>query len=49
MLSNYVEHSKGNNMTLMNWAEQNHFKITEDNKITKRNRTNRKEIIVTNY
>lgn len=49
MLSNYSEHTKCNNIKLNNWIEQKNFKIIEDSKITKRNRTNRKEIIVINY
>lgn len=49
MLSNYIEHNRSSNNSLITWAKQNNFKVTEDNKITKRNRTNRKEIIITNY
>lgn len=49
MLSNYSEHSKSNNKKLNDWVKNNKFKIIEDSKITKRNRTNRKEIIVINY
>lgn len=49
MLSNYSEHSKSNNKKLNDWVKKNKFKIIEDSKITKRNRTNRKEIIVINY
>ena len=49
MLSNYKEHTKSNNKKLNDWVKKNNFKIIEDSKITKRNRTNRKEIIVINY
>ncbi len=49
MLSNYCEHSKSNNKKLNDWVKKNKFKIIKDSKITKRNRTNRKEIIVINY
>lgn len=49
MLSNYTEHTKSNNKKLNDWVQKNNFKIIKDSKITKRNRTNRKEIIVVNY
>lgn len=49
MLSNYSEHTKSINKKLSNWITKNKFKVIEDSKITKRNRTNRKEIIVINY
>ena len=49
MLSNYSEHTKSDNKKINNWVNNNNFKIIEDKKITKRNRTNRKEIIVINY
>lgn len=49
MLSNYCEHSNSNNKKLDDWVKKNKFKIIKDSKVTKRNRTNRKEIIVINY
>lgn len=49
MLSNYIEHSTSQNTELLFWAKKHKFKIVEDQKITKRNRTRRKEIIVMNY
>ena len=49
MLSNYSEHTKSINNKLNDWIKKNNFKVIEDSKITKRNRTNRKEIIVINY
>lgn len=49
MLSNYSEHSKSENNMLLKWVNKNNFKVIEDEKITRRNRTRRKEIIVVNY
>lgn len=49
MLSNYSEHTKSINQKLNTWIKKNNFKMIEDCKITKRNRTNRREIIVINY
>ena len=49
MLSNYCEHSKSDNVKLKDWVKKNKFKIIKDSKVTRRNRTNRKEIIVINY
>ena len=49
MLSNYSEHTKSGNTKLNEWVKKNNFKIIEDSKIIKRNRTYRKEIIIINY
>lgn len=49
MLSNYSIHSKVTNTELSEFIKRNGFKIIENDKITKRNRTNRKEIIIINY
>lgn len=49
MLSNYSQHSIGKNISLLTWAKKNQFKVIEDIKTTKRNRTNRKEMIIINY
>lgn len=49
MFSNYSIHSKVTNKLLEEFIKNNKFKIIEDKKITKRNRTNRKEIIIINY
>ena len=49
MLSNYVDHTSGNKNDLMLWAEDNGYNVIKSNKITKRNRQDRREIIVFNY
>lgn len=49
MLSNYSEHTKSSNTKLNSWIKKNKFRIIKDSKVTKRNRTNRKEMIVINY
>lgn len=49
MLSNYTDHNENNNSSLINWAKQNNFTIIFDDKITKRNRQNRRELIIINY
>ncbi len=49
MLSNYSEHTKSSNKKLEAWIEKNKFKVIKDSKTTKRNRTDRSEIIVINY
>ena len=49
MLSNYVEHDGCENSGLLLWAKKNGFKIIYDDKITKRNRQDRREIIIINY
>ena len=49
MLSNYTEHSNGNTNYLLDWVNSNKFNYKESDKLTKRNRHNRREIIVTNY
>lgn len=49
MLSNYTEHDEGNNNELLEWANENHFTVIFNDKITKRNRTDRRELIIFNY
>lgn len=49
MLSNMEDRNSNNNSLLKNWVETNGFKIIFNNTITKRNRQNRKEILVVNY
>jgi len=49
MLSNFTEHNGNENNTLIKWASNNKFKVIIDNKITKRNRQDRRELIVVNY
>lgn len=49
MLSNYTEHNGNNNKILFNWAKKNGYKIILDNKITKRNRQDRREVLIINY
>lgn len=49
MLSNYSEHTNGINQKLNKWIKKNKFEVIENTKVTKRNRTKRKEIIVINY
>ena len=49
MLSNYTEHDGINNNDLLTWANSNSFKIIFNEKITKRNRQNRRELIIINY
>lgn len=49
MLSNFTEHNENNNNDLILWATQNNFKVIFNDKITKRNRQNRRELIIINY
>jgi modification methylase llaI len=49
MLSNYDLHSKGANTLLSNFVKKNNLKVIESEKITKRNRTNRRELVIINY
>lgn len=49
MLSNYIEHTSGNENPLKLWANKNGFILIESEKVTKRNRQNRREIIIINY
>lgn len=49
MLSNYTEHSDGDNDELLRWAKANNFKIIYNDKLTKRNRRDRRELIIINY
>ena len=49
MLSNYTEHTNGNTNYLLDWVNRNNFNYKESDKLIKRNRHNRREVIVTNY
>lgn len=49
MLSNYTDHTSGNENPLKDWAQKNSFNLVESTKITKRNRQDRREIIIINY
>ncbi len=49
MLSNCLEHTNGNKNNLEHWAKENKLILIKDNKTTKRNRQNRREIIIINY
>ena len=49
MLSNYTEHDNLNNDDLIVWATNNKFKVIFNDKITKRNRQDRRELIIINY
>ena len=49
MLSNYAEHDEYNNNDLIDWANLNNFNVIYNNKVTKRNRTDRRELIIINY
>ena len=49
MLSNYTEHDNLNNDDLIVWAMNNKFKVIFNDKVTKRNRQDRRELIIINY
>ena len=49
MLSNFTEHNDNDNNELILWAQKNNFKVIYHNKITKRNRQDRRELIIINY
>lgn len=49
MFSNYIEHTNGNQNLLQKWVNRNNFKMIIDENLTKRNRQNRREIIIINY
>lgn len=49
MLSNYLNHSNVRNDSLISWACKNSFRVVVNDKLTKRNRQNRTEILVMNY
>ena len=49
MLSNYIEHSTGNENPLEHWCCNNKFNQISNEQMTKRNRQSRREIIITNY
>ena len=44
-----LDRNQEHNEILFDWVKENNFKIIEDSKITKRNRQNRKEILIINY
>jgi len=48
MLSNFTEHNNNENSNLIKWANNNNFKVILDEKVTKRNRQDRRELIVIN-
>jgi adenine-specific DNA-methyltransferase len=48
MLSNFTEHDNNNNNELLSWAGENNYKILFNNKVTKRNRQDRRELIIIN-
>lgn len=48
MLSNYIEHTSGNKNGLSAWKDENRFIMVMSDKITKRNRQDRREIIIKN-
>lgn len=49
MLSNMEDRNNHSNSTLNRWVRENGFNVIRDNSITKRNRQNRREILITNY
>lgn len=49
MLSNYSDEDIGSNEFLLEWIKKKDYKLIFDDKITKRNRTRRREIIIINY
>lgn len=49
MLSNMVDRNGMENHPLHDWIKRNDFRIIQNSTITKRNRQNRREIIITNY
>ena len=48
MLSNYTEHADNKNDGLILWAKKHGYRVEYDSKITKRNRQNRRELIIFN-
>ena len=49
MLSNMDDRNNSNNSILNNWVAENGFNVIYDDNITKRNRQDRREILITNY
>lgn len=49
MLSNMMDRNGKTNDSLSEWIKENNYKIIKDDKITRRNRQDRQEIIVINY
>lgn len=48
-LSNVVEHNKETNDFLIKWVEDRGYNLYCNSKVTKRNRQNRSEVLITNY
>ena len=48
-LSNVLEHNNEKNDLLIKWVETHNYNLHCNNKITKRNRQNRCEVLITNY
>ena len=49
MLSNMMERNSLENKTLKSWIKRNNYKVIKNDKLTKRNRQDRIEIIIINY
>lgn len=49
MLSNMADRNGLTNERLVEWIAQNHFNVVKNDKLTKRNRQDRIEILITNY
>ena len=49
MLSNMADRNGLTNERLVEWIAQNHFNVVKNEKLTKRNRQDRIEILITNY
>lgn len=49
MLSNMVDRNSLENHPLRDWIARNNFRVIQNPTITKRNRQNRREIIILNY
>lgn len=49
MLSSMEDRNNNNNSILNNWVAENGFNVIYDDNITKRNRQDRREILITNY
>ena len=49
MLSNMMSRNGVENKSLKKWIKDNDFKIIVNDKVTKRNRQDRQEILIINY
>lgn len=49
MLSNMMERNNKDNKYLKHWIKENNFKVIKNNKLTMRNRQDRREVIIINY